>query len=71
MTTAPEVRVLRALSGVARAHRDLDQLALDLEGHPGMVAEEIGAELCFQTRRIAYVARLCGIGHDDIESACR
>jgi hypothetical protein len=71
MTITPEVRILRALSGAVRAQRDLDQLAVELEDHQLTVATEVAAELAYQTRRLAYLARLRGVSHDDIQSACR
>ena len=69
MTTDPGVRVLRALSGISRASRDVDALAEALEGHNGSIAQEMGAELAFLTRRAAILAKLMGMDPRAIEHA--
>lgn len=69
MTTDPGVRVLRALSGISRASRDMDALAEALAGHNGSIALEMGAELAYLTRRSALLAKLLGVDPRAIEHA--
>jgi len=68
-TLDPRTRMLRAISGIARASRDADALGENLTGHLGFVVWEIAVELAYLLRRLAYVARAAGVPDEAITSA--
>ena len=71
MATDERVRLLRALSALARASRDLDALVETAHGHLHSVLLELSADAAFSLRRLTNVAKLQGVPPEAIESAKR
>jgi hypothetical protein len=64
-------RILRAVSGLSRASRDLDTLgeAGDLSAHAKTCVWELSVDVANGVRRLAYVARISGVSPGAIEKA--
>jgi hypothetical protein len=70
-TPGPEVRILRALSGLSRAERDLEALgeAQGLTAHLECCLRELTADTAYGVRRLANMALLAGLTPRAIEKA--